>query len=52
VVLGIFSARSQQEAYWLAFPEIPQAAFECYDIEADPERFGIRAYRLAKEEGV
>lgn len=49
MVLGIFSARSIEEAYRLAFPEIPQAAFEYYDIEADPEAFGIRAYRLARE---
>lgn len=52
VVLGMFTARSPQEAYLLARCEIPEAAMEGFDLDADPEGFGLKAYLLAdREEG-
>ena len=52
VVLGTFSAQSMSEAYLLARREIPEAAKEGFDLDADPEGFGLKAYLLTdREEG-
>ena len=48
-MLGVYSARSPKEAYELAQGRIPQSVLKGRDIEADPEGFGLWAYRLAKK---
>jgi hypothetical protein len=50
VVLGTFSARSKQDAFRLARHCIPDAAKEDFDLDNNPEGFGLKAYLLEERE--
>lgn len=49
VVLGLYSVRTLEHAYTQGIARLPEEAFGDVDIYSDPEGFGFRAYRLAKE---
>jgi hypothetical protein len=51
IVLGVFSGHDLREAYAMATWKLPKVFWKDRRLDEDPEAFGLRAYRLAREGG-
>jgi len=49
IVLGIFSGHDIREAYEMAKWKLPEVFWKDRRLDEDPQAFGLRAYRLARE---
>jgi len=49
IVLGLFSGHDIREAYEMARWKLPEVFWHNRLLDENPEAFGLRAYRLAKE---